>query len=233
MSKTMNAGEASPVKAHLEVHQKIFLGANFENRRKWAILLKGGCGRVKLRLPTFLTIDRSAMARFASRRSKGCKKGGLPVTKTELKLSKDLCTISTVADGPSHPKRAPTVRQAMILNYHVLIKKQAALQTELDSLRKSDENMTGPGVVKSSSREAASAIKDQLEAIQKQISASGGLKVYQQCSDKGGNTSNVLISWLVELNVHQTSRKVRCVGTACNLCIRFSRTDQDVGDRRP
>lgn len=81
--------------------------------------------------------------------------------------------------------------QSTISSFHILLKRKAQAQKALSNACSSDQ---------------ASALQTQLAAVEKEIAEQGGLDTYQkastlgQSSERGGDSSVVLIEWLKELS---------------------------------
>ncbi|TFK84329.1 nucleolus protein [Polyporus arcularius HHB13444] len=105
---------------------------------------------------------------------------------------------TTPSDHTPHPSGSsnrPQATRTTIRRFHVLIKRQAQLQQIIQGGKK-DAQATA-----------------ELARVEQEIEDLGGLAAYQRMStigqgkDRGGGSEKVLISWLREMNLHQSVKK--------------------------
>lgn len=113
--------------------------------------------------------------------------------------------------GPSGSSK-PAATRKVIRRFHILHKRQARLQKFLE----------GDGIELSSQARDA---REELQAIEQEISDMGGLEAYQKMSvigqgnDRGGGSEKVLLEFLEELgypkSLEEAGERWRCVINAC------------------
>lgn len=104
--------------------------------------------------------------------------------------------------GPVGSSSSPVATRTVIRRFHVLNKRQAQLQRLLDG----DESE-----LSSQARDA----REELSAIEQEISDMGGLETYQKMSvigqgeDRGGGSEKMLLEFLDELGIPKSLEKQR------------------------
>ncbi|KAJ9122503.1 hypothetical protein QFC22_001932 [Naganishia vaughanmartiniae] len=116
------------------------------------------------------------------------RKRSVPITQRDIPTANPLARKKKL--GKSHKST-----QSTISLFHTLLKRKAQAQKALSSACSSSQ---------------ASALQAQLAAVEQEIAEQGGLDTYQrastlgQSSERGGDSSVVLIEWLKELNEAST-----------------------------
>ncbi|WVR09176.1 hypothetical protein IAU60_006238 [Kwoniella sp. DSM 27419] len=116
-------------------------------------------------------------------------------TKRNRKIPISSATTAGSARGPAVSHR---VTQSTIAQFHTLLKRQAALKSKLKGC---------------SSDGSVAALQDDLSRIEKEMEELGGLEAYQEASklgqsrERGGDSSKVLVQWLVEMGMKTSTIK--------------------------
>ncbi|KAL0578251.1 25S rRNA (adenine2142-N1)-methyltransferase [Marasmius crinis-equi] len=99
--------------------------------------------------------------------------------------------------SPSNTSSKPESSRVVIRKFHVLIKRQAQLQSQLEGFN------------------GNSSLVQELADVKNEIEELGGLDSYQRMStigqghDRGGGSEKVLIQWLKDAEIHKPGKKYR------------------------
>ncbi|WVW79047.1 hypothetical protein I302_101010 [Kwoniella bestiolae CBS 10118] len=98
----------------------------------------------------------------------------------------------------NRPVVSRKITQSTITHFHTLLKKQSSLKQSLASTIENQRN-----------DERVQAIQTELDSVEREMTALGGLNAYQiastlgQSKERGGDSSKVLVRWLDELGIKQ------------------------------